>query len=362
MASLHDVESLGGIPVLSVLGTPRATGERIGHQLKDQLHRLSQLLLAQLAASAQTIGTDLTPAALREHLRSNILPAAKLEPSLWMEVESMARAADLPCEDLLLVHGFGDLLSFYGCPVPPARSSFVALAAPHTADHQPRLVYAWHLDPELLPFVTLLHRTPSHGPASLTLTLAGLHPVAGVSEAGIATCLNELRVLDGAPGHFTTHQIASALTAPSFDDALRRVQAGPRQGGAALHLITASGRATVEVSGQQSARLADPQPQAPRVHTNHALDEGILQWSAGVGDFTSLARLAHLARLAVDADGLKPQAIQTWFGFPAGASPAPLPAEGMDTTCTVLLIADPAARTLMLRRGDRATRLEAMDL
>lgn len=362
MASLHDVESLGGIPVLSVLGTPRAIGERIGQRLTDQLHRLSQLLLNRLAASAQTIGTDLTPDALREHLRSNILPAAKLEPSLWMEVESMAHAARLPSEDLLLVHGFGDLLSFYGCPVPPARSSFVALAAPHTADRRPRLLHAWHLDPELLPFVTLLHRTPSHGPANLTLTLAGLHPVAGLSEAGIATSLNELRVLDGGPGHFTTHQLASALTAPSFADALSRVKAGPRQGGAALHLLTANERASVEVSGRLAVRLPDPQPLAPRVHTNHALDDSILQWSAGVGDFTSPARLSHLARLAVDAAGLKPQLVQEWFGLPAGAGPAPLPAEGMDSTCTVLVLADPGTRSLMLRRGDRAARLEALEL
>ena len=39
------------------------------------------------------------------------------------ELESMAAAAGLPAEDLLLVHGYGDLLSRFGCQVPPTRST-----------------------------------------------------------------------------------------------------------------------------------------------------------------------------------------------------------------------------------------------
>jgi hypothetical protein len=359
---------VGGVPLISVIGTPRTIGETIGSRLRSRLQVLSQYLMEQLASSARAGGVRLTPADLRKHLRQNILPAAQHEPALWMEMESMARAAELAEEDLLLIHGYGDLLSYFSCPVPPMASSFACLAPHHSCDSRPWLVHAWHLDPALFPYITLVRRIPSHGPASLCLTLAGLHPVAGVSEAGLAACSNELRVTDGATGHFTSHLLASALTAPAFDDALRRLQSGPRQGGAALHLISHLQRATVELCGQQAVRLPDPQPRSPRVHTNHPLNDEVLRWAAPVGDPTSHVRLNHLARQAVDAIALPPLQIAAWFGLGRdGSSGSGIGAqqpqvEGMPPETTVLTLLDPVGKGLHIRRGGSPAALELITL
>ncbi|MCK6490668.1 MAG: C45 family peptidase [Planctomycetes bacterium] len=368
MASSPNPEMVGGVPLISVIGTPRTIGETIGSRLRSRLQVLSQYLMEQLASSARAGGVRLTPADLRKHLRQNILPAAQHEPALWMEMESMARAAELAEEDLLLIHGYGDLLSYFSCPVPPMASSFACLAPHHSCDSRPWLVHAWHLDPALFPYITLVRRIPSHGPASLCLTLAGLHPVAGVSEAGLAACSNELRVTDGATGHFTSHLLASALTAPAFDDALRRLQSGPRQGGAALHLISHLQRATVELCGQQAVRLPDPQPRSPRVHTNHPLNDEVLRWAAPVGDPTSHVRLNHLARQAVDAIALPPLQVAAWFGLGRdGSSGSGIGAqqpqvEGMPPETTVLTLLDPVGKGLHIRRGGSPAALELITL
>lgn len=361
------IEIVGGVPLISVIGTPRTIGEHIGRRMAPRLQVLAQYLLEQLSASAQAGGNKLDPMALREHLRRTITPAARLEPSLWMEIESMARVAGLPEEDLLLIHGYGDLLSHFGCVVAPSRSSMVSLAAPHTDHGLPRLVYGWHLDPALFPYITLVRRIPSHGPASLTLTLAGIHPVAGISEAGIAAAANELRVHDGAAeGHFTSHLIASTLSAPSFDDAASRILAGPRQGGAAIHLLAQGNRMSVELSGREAAVLPDSFASAPRVHTNHAVDESILRWSAPLNDPSTRMRLAGIAHRAIEARGLAPNVIAHWFGLGVHDDSSDVmrlhTTEGVNPETTVLAVMDPTTKTMYLKRGGTPAKLEAISL
>jgi hypothetical protein len=361
------LDILGGIPVINAIGTPRAIGETIGQRLKPRLQVLTQYLKEQLSSAMSDADASRSSEDLSEHLRKLTVPLARTEPSTWMEIESIARATGLPEEDLLLIHGWGDLLSHYSCPLPPMRSSFLSLAPEHCDSGQARAVFAWHLDAALFPYITLVRRMPSHGPASVCLTLAGLHPVAGMSEAGIAAASNEMRITDGTAGHFTTHLLASALTSPAFDDARARIQLGPRHGGAALHVLSGKGeRATVEVSGQTMSILQDPMVVSPRVHTNHPLDGEVMRWAGRSADSTSKDRLAHLASRAVAARGCDPQTITSWFGMQRsaglGSELPPHASNGLSPETTVLLIMDPTTKTMHVKRGGTPARMESLQL
>jgi len=351
---------LGGIPVLSVMGTPRTIGETIGGRLKPHLQVLSQYLLEQLAVGLSGEGRKrMTREDVRAALKPSLDAATRLEPAVWMEVESMAHAAKLPPEDLLLIHGYGDLAGFFRGGQTTNRSTFVSLNAVHTDHGLPRMALAWHLDPALLPYVTLVRRLPAHGPGSLTLTLAGLQPVAGLSEAGLAVAMNELRVDDGAPGHLTPNLVAAALTAPSRGDAERRIQAGPRHGGACLHLLAAEGeRVSFELSGQHAIRLPDPWPQSPRVHCNQALAEEVSILSGRGCEQTSKSRLERIAALAIEARGLTPAELALWFRLSRNSSvsgdPGTAKIDGITASSTVLMICDPAQKTVHVQRGSSA--------
>jgi hypothetical protein len=360
-----NVEVVGGIPLVSVMGTPRTMGTNLGQRLKPKLQVLAQYLLEQFTAATRATGNEVSPRELREVLKGSVTAATRLEPSLWMELESIAIASGLPEEDILLIHGFGDLMSNYRCPVPPSSSTFICLGAPHTDTGLPRMVLAWHLDPALLPYVTLVRRLPSHGPASLSLTIAGLQPVAGLSEAGLALAWNELRITDGMPGQMLAQLLGAALTAPSIEDAQIRMQMGPRHGGGALHLLANGGeRISLEMSGQHQVRLLDPFQSSPRVHTNHPLHEDILRFTAPVGEATSKARLEAIASLAIDAACVSPMTIASWFGLGAQETGQPqrMAAAGIFPQTTVLTIIDPAERMLYLRRGGGAMQLESVRL
>jgi hypothetical protein len=364
---VNNAEVIGGVPLVSVIGTPRTMGERIGTRLKPRLQVLAQYLSEQLCTLAKPSGHNLNTQKLRELIQPSAATLSRHEPSLWMELEAMSHACELPVEDLLLIHGYSDLLSYLQCQVPPQPSTYLCLDSTHTQDGQPYMALCWYVDPALLPYLTLLRRIPSHGPTTLCLTLAGLHPVAGLSEAGVAVASNELRVRDGACGHFTPHQVLSMLTAPSLEDAMRRGNASPRHGGAAIHGLAGNGeRFTLELSGQQTARLSDPMINAPRVHTNHALDERIIP-AIGTLDTSTKLRLEQTASQAVAVSGITTATIAGWFGFneEPGAKPSTTRIEG-DTEriplASVLLILDPGARELHIRRTGIPGGLETIKL
>jgi isopenicillin-N N-acyltransferase-like protein len=362
------LDILGGIPVINAIGTPRTIGETIGQRLKARLQVLAQYLKEQMASAIVNTDRASTAENLSSHLKKLVVPMARTEPSTWMEIESIARTTGIPEEDLLLIHGWGDLLSHYMCQVPPMRSTWISLTGSHTDTGMARAVFAWHLDPILFPYITLVRRMPAHGPASVSLTLAGLHPVAGMSEAGVAVGTNEMRISDGTEGHFTAHLLASALNAPTFDDALKRIQMGPRHGGGALHLLSAADeRATVELSGQTTARLQDPLPTCPRVHTNHALDHEVMRWLSLTNDPLSQDRLAFVAARVVNARSADPHTVSTWFGMMKTIetykedSRQP-PPDLLSPDTTVLLIMDPCKKTMHLKRGGIPARMESIQL
>jgi len=352
---------LGGIPVISVMGTPRTIGETIGSRLKPRLQVLAQYLIEQLAVGLSGEGRSrMGREDVRTALKPSLEAATRLEPAVWMEIESMARAAELPPEDLLLIHGYGDLVGFFGSGQTISRTTFVSLNAVHTDHGLPRMALAWHLDPALLPYVTLVRRLPSHGPGSLTLTLAGLQPVAGLSEAGLAVAANELRVEDGAPGHLTPNLVAAVMTAPSRADAESRMQAGPRHGGACVHLLDAQGeRASYELSGQHAVLLPDPWPHSPRVHCNQALSEDVVLMSARQNEPTSKSRLERIAALAIEARSCTPGEMAQWFRLgrrsnTVSADPGTANIDGITPDSTVLMICDPAQKTAHVQRGGSA--------
>lgn len=351
-------DMVGGVPLISLAGTPRVIGNSLGLRLKARIQALAQHLAEQLAANSRLSGVLRTPQDVRDSLRPHVASLGALEPSLAMELEAMAHAAEVTIEDLLVIQGYTDLLSTSGANAPATPSTFVGCSAEQTQNRNPLQVLVWEADPALLAHVTLVHRVPSHGPASLALTLAGLHPIALLTEAGIGVCTNALLVNDSAQGHFTTHVVASIAAVPCFEDALHRAQAGPRWGGRAIHLLAANGeRASIELSGGRTAVLPDQMRNFPRVHTNHPLDESIQP--VGRADPFSRVRLENLASVAVRATNVTPPEALRWFGL-SGGTPGPVTGETtarkrrgsvVNPEACIVMCIDPVERLVYLRRG-----------
>lgn len=358
-------DMVGGLPLLTVTGTPRAIGESIGQRLKPRLQLLAQYALEQVAAGMLAAGhRALSHDDIRRALQPSVEAVPQLDPALSMELEAIAHATGLPREDLLLIHGWSDFCSYFRLPqCSTLRSSYVALPAAQMDGATPCAALAWHLEAALVPYLTLVRRIPSHGPATVTLTLAGVHPIAGVSEAGHAVALNALRVEDGVPGQLASNLVATALLAPDWEDALHRLRAGPRHGGGCIHILAGTGqRRSLELSGQQSALLPDPWPHAPRVHCNAALTPAIRDVAVADADPGSAARLRRLAALAVRAANCTPALLARWFALDERTASGEAAVPGIDPATTALLIGEPAQRMAYAARGGTGQPLGAIAL
>lgn len=362
---MTNAELVGGLPQISLIGTPRAIGEALGQRLKPRLQVLSEYLLENLAQNARLSSTPMSVTDIRGVISEAVQTVTSLEPSLAMELESISRTSGLKTEDLLAIHGYADFLAYLGASSAVTPSTFVSIPASHTMLGTPMQVLVWECDPVLLPYITLVHRIPAHGPASLSLTLAGLHPIAMLNEAGLAVCSNAMPVRDSQIGYLTSHLIAAMATAPGFSDASNRAKRGPRWGGRAIHILSSDGqRESIELSGERTAILPDPNQNVARVHTNHALSEELKD--VVHDDPFSRLRLEHVAAAAIHARGIEPNHVTNWFGLER-ATTRHEPGNGVDTTARrkrglvsnpdgcITFVLDPAQKCVYVRRGRNST-------
>ena len=279
---LMHVESASGIPVISVKGTPRLIGRMLGERLKPRLRVLIQdvsSMLCQLSGDNRLMDEvgaydqDATLAFLAELLGHTPEMIQDVDPGQWMELESLAEACKVDILFLLAITAFNDLANqllerhcFF-------TSNTAMVPANRYAEDAPLLANDWSVPPYLVPHLMLIRRVPSHGPASLALSLGGLHTVAGINAAGLAVCSDDLR--DGEHQHHglpTSCVLMGALGANNHQEAKAKLLQGVLLGSRAYHLLDADGcRASLERIGPDSAELPDPSQLAPRVHTNHCL-------------------------------------------------------------------------------------------
>jgi hypothetical protein len=345
-------DQAGGVPVLSVMGTPRILGATLGDRLRPRLQVAAQSVIERAAPLLDSGRLD--PDGLRQRLQPSLEAISRHLPALRMELDAIAQAAQVRVEDLLALHAGDGVGSLLGSGQSEATACAV-LGHRHLRLDGPGLIMAWQVSAHLLPSVVVVRRIPAHGPASLSLGIAGVHPLAGLSEAGLAVACNPFPVTDALPGLPLPHLVQAALLAPGAGDALLRLQGGPRLGGGAMHLLTRDGgRTSLEVSGGLVARLDDHRPDAPRVHTGHALSEHL-------GDHAptperSRADLMRLAGHAINAIALGLDECCGWFGVGPGAAPAP----GWDPARTVVAILEPARHRMHVALGGAS--LETVDL
>lgn len=347
-------EAVGGLPMVSITGTPHQMGRTLGRRLKARIERIAAETYGMIADGSRR--WDRQRQADRVEVEGMAAEAADIlrgfEASLWREMEGMASAAGTNVDALLAIHAYQDLLSRCDTDRPAAESSTLLIPGERTSHGRALLAHAWYLPEALMDNVVVVRRIPDHGPNTLCLTLAGLHPVVGLAESKTAVASNDLRVLDGhGEGLVSSFQLSAMLAAPSHEEAIARAESGPRLGGRAFHVLAADGRrASLEGSGRTTALLPDPRPEAPRVHANHPVSGPVMANSRSRGAPGSRARLGFLASEVVNHQGrLGVNDLVRMLG-PEARAPGHWPATDAPTAC-VVCVADPAKRTMAIAPG-----------
>ena len=304
---------------LSFSGTPAQIGAAYGEACRDEIPllyaaRLRNAINQALVHGGREVGEE----AVLDIARACIEPTRAHHPAGFAELEGIARGANQSVEKILAMNGLTDIrdvLAWGG--EPEILGGCTAFVVPGAQTRAGKLVcgQTWDLATDNMPHVLTVHRKPSEGPQTWTLTTAGCLSLIGLNEAGIAIGTTNIRTKDARPGVTYLSMIHKALAATTLADAAAAVTEAQRAGAHFYFIADAHGRAlALECSPGQVDRV-EVGEQA-YVHTNHCLvpaHQAIESDTPSTSSHHRHDRLEVLIAADVERNSVGLDAAKTWL-------------------------------------------------
>lgn len=294
---------------IDVSGSHLEIGQQIGEYLREELHGF-------VATSWDRIAETLK---LRRETILNVIHQStqfvrSWAPDLLDELSGAAQSSGLSFDDLMFLQIRNQLTADMdsGCTSFSLRNE----------QQQISLVgQNWDNDPSLDPFTVVLTRRPVGKPAFMTVTQAGLIAYIGMSEAGMAACLNSLPAPSraaGVPHYFTLRR---AFEGRTLNHAITVIADATRAIPANIMLSTPDGPANLEVT-IDTVNVLKPATDEVLLHTNHCLHPNLASINGTFPELIQsrprLERMSELLQSGVfcaSIDVLK-SALRDHSGFP----------------------------------------------
>jgi isopenicillin-N N-acyltransferase-like protein len=240
-------------------------------------------------------------------------------PLILEEIDGIARGAQLPADDVLLINARTDILAIVEAELAERKIPACTALALHGSRHgRPALTLSqnWDWDPLLAKAPVILRLRPKVGPAIVTLVEAGMTGKIGFNEHRLGVCLNFLgHVTDGQEGRFGVpiHCLLRAVqNCSSMEEAVATVRAAPRCASAnfllARHDDGVPQAFDLEISPDAVATLRSDG--SDLVHTNHFLDPELTRGcTSGFGPST-MKRYARAEGLLAELGESEPDPVE----------------------------------------------------
>jgi hypothetical protein len=152
----------------------------------------------------------------------------------------------------------------------------------------------WDLNPTDLDFVVAVHRQPTQGPETWSVTCAGALSLTGMSAAGVAVGTTNIKTKRSRVGVGYLSLLHRAIRASSAAEAATLVRGAPRAAAHTFWLADARSAAELECDPDNvTERRAEAEPVA---RTNHCLSDGMRDVEAEPATVSSQKRLARAER------------------------------------------------------------------
>ena len=204
---------------------------------------------------------------LEELARGHMQGLGRYWPEALEELKGVAEGAGVEPARLVTASGYTDFRDVARAEEEPS-SCTVFYAPPGRLGESACAGQSWDMDPSGEDYAVLL----SAGGRLLTLTLAGCPAMMGVSAAGVAVFINDLRPKDARVGVTWPYVVRRALEAPSVDAARRIVEEAPLSSGHNYLVCDAARAFNIERTG---TRCVTRELQGPFAHTNHYTEEAL---------------------------------------------------------------------------------------
>ena len=247
-------------PEIAVSGTPKQLGQQIGESTREQIRAFLEIAYDRVCKTVQISRDQAYNIARKSHKF-----AQEYRPDLTEELQGTADGAGVTLNDLMLLQVRNQLQSDKagGC-------TSVSFNAEATTREGRLIGQTWDNDPVLDEFTVVLTRHPTGKPSFISCTQAGLISYIGVSETGIAACLNTLPAPSravGVPHYFILREIYEVN---SLNEALHSLNRAHRAIPANIMMSTPQGAANLEVTLNE-IRVLKPEDSSVVAHTNHCV-------------------------------------------------------------------------------------------
>ena len=265
--------------VHTLAGSGTHRGLDHGRELGPDVAAAATALKSHLAATGHP------PGPLARRLATSPLPrvAADLTPDLWAEVTTLAGAARVPLEDVLLLTFLDEVWSLTSSPgcsvvaqVLPGRAGrpdiggldddAVPPTPPTTEIGQTMDLPAWTAGR-----CVVLRIGADHAPAAAVLAYPGTIGLCGANAAGLGVAVNALtRAPSSMHGLGVAFVVRHLLTLETLAQAEAFLTSVPHAAGQAYTIAASDGLATFEADAESVRRVTAPGVPAI-AHTNHRL-------------------------------------------------------------------------------------------
>jgi isopenicillin-N N-acyltransferase-like protein len=339
------------LPIVECAGDPRALGQQQGEQLRERIGAfIDQRLTAFGEYSRERGGPN-----VEQFLAAGAACLSVFEqwdPDGAAEHRGIAEAAGVSPEALYGSTNMTDVRDVLLLPPPVADEGCTSLLVPASLSRSSQVIVGqtWDLNPTDLDFVVAVHRHPTRGPETWSVTCAGALSLTGMSSAGVAVGTTNIKTRRSRVGVGYLSLLHRALRAGSADEARALVRSAPRAAAHTYWLADATGASELECDPETVVeRRADTQPLA---RTNHCLSDRLRDAEGEQPSVSSQKRLAR-ASAALGAGAQDVESLQALMRDRSDGvdSINRYTEDAQGTTTNACLIAIPARLELWACRG-----------
>jgi isopenicillin-N N-acyltransferase-like protein len=280
------------LPLVECRGDARALGNQQGEALRERINAFIDQRLTAFAQYSQERGgpgverfLDVGAACLRVFER--------WDPAGAAENAGIAEAAGVSAEALYGATNMTDVRDVLLLPSSKADEGCTSLLVPPGLSRSGDIIVGqtWDLNPTDLDFVVAVHRQPSAGPETWSVTCAGALSLTGMNAAGVAVGTTNIKTKRSRVGVGYLSLLHRAIRAGSAAEAQALVRGAPRAAAHTYWLADARSATELECDPDTvNERRAEAEPVA---RTNHCLADSMRELEGEPATVSSQKRLAR---------------------------------------------------------------------
>jgi isopenicillin-N N-acyltransferase like protein len=284
--------SLLELPIVECAGDPRALGHQQGEALRERILAFVQQRLDAFDAysterSGPGVGQFLTTGA--QCLRA----FEAWDPEGAAENAAIAEAAGVSAESLYSTTNMTDVRDVLLLPASPGDEGCTSMLVPATGARGGQVLVGqtWDLNPTDLDFVVAVHRRPTNGVETWSVTVSGALSLTGMNARGVAVGTTNIKTRRSRVGVGYLSLLHRAIRCETAAEAEAALRAAPRAAAHTYWLADALGATELECDPENVIeRRAETEALA---RTNHCLAGSMRELEGEPPTVSSQTRLAR---------------------------------------------------------------------